>query len=131
MRFMTTLKQFQTGSAVAEYLLALVLVLTTTLIGFAFVSDNVTKEINSLTQAFRPYPPDDELESAETIVLNDEFFYKYGAPGAGPAEPDSFIRLNPDGTIRISISPGNLILGGAILFGLMLSLLIYRFGVRR
>lgn len=74
MRFMMTLKQFQTGSAVAEYLLALVLVLTTTLIGFAFVSDNVTKEINSLTQAFRPYPPDDELESAETIVLNDEFF---------------------------------------------------------
>lgn len=119
----------QSGKVYVEFILASVLLLSVVIVGFSFIGDTVNDHVDGITTALIQDP---ERSQDGQVVVTDEFLNQLGPTAAGSQQntPQSFINVQPDGSIRIVVSPENMLRGAAIFACLVLSLILFRLAFR-
>lgn len=123
-------KERQFGKVFVEFFLASLLIATVLITGFSFVGKTVNENINEMSLALGKEPKRSEDGK---VVVTDEFLNQFGPTAAGPSEPQAapFLSVNPDGSVKVSITFETALWGGAILGCLVLLVSLLRTAFRR
>lgn len=123
-------KERQFGKVFVEFFLASMLLATLLITGFSFVGKTVNENINEMSMALGQDPT--RSEDGE-VVVTDDFLNQFGPTAAGPPEPQTppFLSVNPDGSVKVSITVETVLWAGAILACLVLLISLLRTAFRR